>query len=224
MLFVDRKDAGDRLANRLREYAGRDDVVVLGLPRGGVPVAYRVAKALRAPLDVFLVRRLPMPGEPRLALGAVASHGLGALNDEVVHGLHVPDQSIREVASVEREALERRERAYRGGRPPAELEGRIVILVDEGIAPGSAMRAAILALRGHGPAKIVAAAPVGEAESCVHVEARADDLVCARMPTPFVSVGVWYGDFRQPTDEEIRGILARAARYAYRPLPALAEI
>jgi predicted phosphoribosyltransferase len=210
VLFRDRFEAGRRLAARLSHYARRPDVLVLGLPRGGVPVAYEVARALRAPLDVFLVRKLGIPGHEELAMGAIATGGVRILNEEVVRKLGVPDGVLDAVAARERAELERRERAYRDGRPPPDVRGRTVILVDDGLATGSTMRAAVRALRAQGPARIVVAVPVGAPETCAEFQDEADEVVCAVTPDPFYAVGLWYGDFSQTTDDEVRELLARA--------------
>jgi predicted phosphoribosyltransferase len=210
MLFSDRFDAGRRLAAELLDYADRPDVLVLALPRGGVPVAFEVARALHAPLDVFLVRKLGVPGHRELAMGAIASGGVRVLNEDVVRGLGVPDEVLDAVAARERTELERREWAYRDGRPPPAVRGRTVILVDDGLATGSTMRAAVRALRAQGPARIVVAVPVGAPETCAEFQDEADEAVCARTPDPFYAVGLWYSDFTQTTDEEVRDLLARA--------------
>ncbi len=217
MLFQDRRDAGRQLAAELLQYADRPDVLVLALPRGGVPVAYEVARLLHAPLDVFLVRKLGLPGHEELAMGAIASGGVRVLNEDVVRTLHVPEADIDASAARELRELERRERVYRDDRPFPDLSGRTVILVDDGLATGSTMRAAVAALRRQGPAWIVVAVPVGAAETCSTFQGEADEVVCARTPEPFYAVGLWYGDFSQTTDEEVRYLLERAAE---RPAPA----
>lgn len=214
MLFRDRRDAGKELARRLTTYADRKDVLVLALPRGGVPVGYDVAAALDAPLDVFLVRKLGVPGQEELALGAIASGGVRVLNEDVVDGLGIPPDVIDAVASSEQQELERRERFYRGGQPVPRVDGRIVILVDDGLATGSTMRAAVTALRQQKPAKIIVAVPVGPPQTCDELATEADEFICARTPTPFHAVGVWYKDFSQTTDEEVRDLLERAHRRA----------
>jgi putative phosphoribosyl transferase len=211
MLFRNRTEAGRQLAARLAAYAGRDDVLVLALPRGGVPVAYEVAQALHAPLDVFLVRKLGVPGHKELAMGAIASGGVQVLNEDVVRLLRIPEDAIEAVAGEELQELQRRERAYRGDRPPPNVRGRIVILIDDGLATGSTMRAAVAALRQQQPARIVVAVPVGAAETCAEFEAEADETICARTPEPFYAVGLWYGDFSQTTDAEVHDLLERAA-------------
>jgi putative phosphoribosyl transferase len=211
MLFTDRVEAGRFLASKLREYTDHPEVLVLALPRGGVPVAFEVARALRAPLDVFLVRKLGVPGHPELAMGAIASGGVRVLNEDVVGALGISRDMIEAVAAVEEQELERRERIYRGGRPPPDVRGRTVILVDDGLATGSTMRAAVAALRQHGPDRIVVAVPVGAPDTCEEFRSEADDVVCARTPEPFYAVGLWYGDFSQTTDEEVHDLLDRAA-------------
>jgi putative phosphoribosyl transferase len=209
MLFRDRTDAGRQLAARLTHYAGRDDVIVLALPRGGVPIGYEVAEALGAPLDVFLVRKLGTPGHEELAMGAIASGGVRVLNDQVVRMLRPSEDVIARVEAAERRELKRREYEYRGGRPPLDVRGKTVILVDDGLATGSTMRAAVAAVRKLGPARVVVAVPVGAAETCEEFEGEADEAVCAHEPDPFYAVGAWYDDFSQTTDEEVRDLLAR---------------
>jgi predicted phosphoribosyltransferase len=208
MIFHDRYDAGRQLAAHLTRYAGRPDVLVLALPRGGLPVAYEVARALGAPLDVFLVRKLGVPGREELAMGAIASGGVRVLNDEVVRALRIPEEVIDAVAAEEQAELERRERTYRDGRPAPDVRGRTVILVDDGLATGSSMRAAVEALRLRGPARIVVAVPVGAPETCAALREIADEVVCAYEPERF---GLWYADFSQTSDEEVRQLLVRAA-------------
>lgn len=208
--FADRRAAGRRLAELLRSYAGRSDVVVLGLPRGGVPVAYEVARALGVRLDAVLVRKLGVPDCEELAMGAVASGGARVLNDEVVRQLAIPERVIDAVAAREMEELARRERLYRGGRAPCEMRDRVVVLIDDGFATGATMRAAIRALRQAGPARIVAAAPTGAFDTCEKLKKTADEVVCAITPEPFFAVGRWYLDFGQTTDVEVCGLLARA--------------
>src|SRR5947207_3048537 len=209
MLFHDRRDAGRQLAAELSAYGGRADVVVLALPRGGVPVAYEVAKALGAPLDVFLVRKIGVPGHEELAMGAIASGGVRVVNEDVVRELGIPKSLFDAVATEELQELERRERAYRDDRPPPDVRGKTVILVDDGLATGSSMRAAIAALRRLGPAKIVVAVPVGAPEVCAEFQDVADDAVCAQTPMAFRAVGLWYEDFSQTTDEEVRELLSQ---------------
>jgi putative phosphoribosyl transferase len=206
-VFKDRREAGRLLASKVAGYAGRPDVVVLALPRGGVPVGAEVARALGVPLDVFLVRKLGLPGQEELAMGAIASGGTTVLNDEVLQWVQLPDQAIDAIISQERHELERRERAYRDDRPPVDVRGWVVILVDDGLATGSSMRAAIAALRRLRPAKIVVAVPVGAAETCAALQSVADEVVCLQIPEPFHAVGLWYQDFSQTSDEEVRDLL-----------------
>lgn len=210
-IFRDREDAGRRLSARLGAYAGRGDVTVLALPRGGVPVAFEVARALGAPLDVLVVRKLGVPGHEELAMGAIASGGVRVLNEEVVRRLRIPPWVVEAQAARERVELERRERAYRGGRPPLDVRGRTVILVDDGIATGSTLRAAVRALRLLGPARTVVAAPAGAADSCRMLAEEADEVICLQQPEPFGAVGEYYGDFPQTGDAEVRTLLERAA-------------
>jgi predicted phosphoribosyltransferase len=195
----------------LAHYTGRPDVVVLALPRGGVPVADEVARALGAPLDIFTVRKLGVPGEPELALGAIASGGVRVLNQEVVAGLGISSHTIEAVTAREQAELERRERAYRGDRPPAAVEGRLVILVDDGLATGASMRAAAEAVRHRHPARIVVAVPTAAADTCESLRALVDEVVCAETPPLFGAVGLWYEDFRETSDEEVRALLNRPA-------------
>jgi predicted phosphoribosyltransferase len=211
--FRDRTEAGLMLAERLRDYANRDDVVVLALPRGGVPVGYEVARALNAPLDVFVVRKLGLPGQEELAMGAIASGGARVLNWELIRALGIPNQVVEQVTQEEQRELERREREYRDGRPQVEVRGRTVILVDDGLATGSSMRVAVLALKQKEPAQVVVAVPVAPRESCAEMESVADHVVCAVTPEPFLGVGQWYADFSQTTDEEVRDLLRRAANF-----------
>jgi putative phosphoribosyl transferase len=211
MLFHDRSEAGRVLAEKLASYANRPDLLVLALPRGGVPVAYEVAQTLHAPLDVFLVRKLGLPGQEELAMGAIASGGTRVLNEEVVSKLNVPEEVIDMVAADEQQELNRRERDYRDGRLPPDVRGRTIILVDDGLATGSTMRAAVAALRQQAPARIIVAVPVGAPETCEDLQHEADEVVCAQTPRPFYAVGAWYDNFSQTTDEEVRDLLARAA-------------
>ena len=209
MIFKDRADAGRKLAARLTRYADRKDVLVLALPRGGVPVAYEVAKELRAPLDIFLVRKLGVPGYEELAMGAIATGGVRVVNEDVVRYLNIPDEVIDAVAANQQRELERRERAYRDNRPPPDVKGCIAILIDDGLATGSTMRAAAAALRKQGPARIVVAVPVSSRETCNEFRSEVDEIVCAVTPEPFRGVGLWYEDFSQTTDEEVRELLER---------------
>src|ERR1700719_4200373 len=208
-LFRDRREAGWLLAERLAAYANRPDVLVLALPRGGVPVAYEVASALGAPMDVFVVRKLGVPGYEELAMGAVATGGVRVLNDQLVERLGIPEQMIDAVAARELQELARRERLYREGRPPPNVRGRTVVLVDDGLATGATMQAAIEALRQLQPARIVVAVLTPSPEACEEMRAKVDDVICAIAPEPFDAVGRWYQDFSQTTDEEVRGLLAR---------------
>jgi predicted phosphoribosyltransferase len=210
--FRDRVHAGQVLAEQLGRYANRPDVLVLALPRGGVPVAYEVAVALQVPMDVFLVRKLGVPGHEELAMGAVASGGLRVLNDDVVHGLGVTEAVIDRVAEKEMIELSRREREYRGDRPEPDPGGRIVILVDDGLATGSTMRAAAQALATRQPAKIVVAVPLAAPETCQALAREVDEVICAVTPQPFYAVGLWYEDFDQTSDEAVRTLLAEARR------------
>jgi predicted phosphoribosyltransferase len=210
--YRDRRHAGTELASRLSHFEGRRDVVVLALPRGGVPVAYEIARALDAPLDVFLVRKLGVPGHRELAMGAIASGGVRVLSPDVVSWYRIPDAVIDEVALEEQAELERRERAYREGRTPIELRDRVVLLVDDGLATGASMKAAVEAVRAHSPSRIVIAVPVGAPDTCRELENVADEIVCARTPEFFSAVGQWYVDFSQTTDEEVRSLLHEAAR------------
>lgn len=212
LIFRDRADAGRRLAEELRGYAGRDDVVVLALPRGGVPVGRRIADALGAPLDVLLVRKLGAPFQPELALGAVATGGIRILNQELLGQVRVPDEEMEEVTARERAELERREQAYRGDREPLPVEGRTVILVDDGVATGSTLRAAIRSLRERAPARIVAAVPVAPAESSASLAEEVDELVCVLTPASFFGISQWYERFPQLSDDEVRELLAGDAR------------
>jgi predicted phosphoribosyltransferase len=211
MLFRDRREAGRFLACKLSAYTDRPDVLVLALPRGGVPVAYEVARALRVPLDVFLVRKLGVPGQEELAMGAIASGGVRVLNEDVVRALRIPGRVVDAVAAEERQELERRDRIYRGSRPAPDVRGRTIILIDDGLATGSTMRAAVAALRKQGPARIVVAVPLGAPETCAELEAVADEAICGTTPEPFYAVGVWYRDFSQTTDEEVHDLLEQAA-------------
>lgn len=210
--YHDRYDAGRRLASLLSAYAQRLDVVVLALPRGGVPVGSEVAMALGAPLDVFVVRKLGVPGHEELAMGAIASGGVRVLDPNVMDLAEIGEADVQRITAAEQRELERRERQYRGDRPFPDLRGKVVILVDDGLATGSTMRAAVAALRQEGPTKIVVAVPVAAPDVCESFRAVADDIVCAATPTPFHAVGLWYDDFTQTTDDEVRDLLERAQR------------
>jgi predicted phosphoribosyltransferase len=205
--FADRSAAGRELAERLSRYAGRKDIAVLGLPRGGVPVAYEVAAALAAPLDVFVVRKLGVPGHEELAMGAIASGGVRVLNERVVDEVGIDAPELEAVADRERAELERRERAYRGERDPIDVEGKTVIVVDDGLATGATMRAAITALRDRQADTIVVAVPTGSPQTCAEIGETVDEIVCARTPEEFTAVGVWYRDFEPTSDDEVRRLL-----------------
>ncbi|MCE7980068.1 MAG: phosphoribosyltransferase [Caldilinea sp. CFX5] len=207
----DRTEAGQLLAEQLTAYAGRSDVLVLGLPRGGVPVAYAIAQALQAPLDVFVVRKLGAPGQPELALGAIASGGTRVLNDDVVWSLDIDEEMIDAVVAQEQQELARRERLYRGERPPLVVRGKTVILVDDGVATGATIRAAIAALHSQRPAKLIVAVGVAPPETCTALEQEVDEVVCLLQPEPFWAVGLWFADFGATSDEEVRSLLAQAA-------------
>jgi putative phosphoribosyl transferase len=211
MKFADRRDAGRALAQtqKLQQYNDRDDVLVLALPRGGVPVAFEVAQALRAPLDIFIVRKLGIPGHEEYAMGAIATGGVRVMNPQAA-GL-VPEAAIEAVARREQQELERRERLYRGDRSPPEIAGRTVILVDDGLATGSTMRAAALAVRQQNPKRVVVAVPVAAPETCDEFRNEVDEVVCAFTPSPFRAVGLWYDNFDQTTDEEVHELVDAAA-------------
>jgi putative phosphoribosyl transferase len=209
--FRDRAEGGRALGRILAErYGGRDDVVVLALPRGGAPVGLEVAHALGAPLDVFLVRKLGVPGREELAMGAIATGGARVLNEDVVSVLGIPEETIEAVAREEERELERRARAFRGDRPDPDVAGKVVVLVDDGLATGSTMRAAVAALRRHAPARIVVGVPVGARGTCQEMAREVDDVACAALPEPFFAVGQGYEDFMQTSDEEVRDCLRRA--------------
>ena len=212
--FRNRTDAGRHLAEKLAAYANRSDVLVLALPRGGVPVGFEVARAVGAPLDVFLVRKLGVPGYEELAMGAVATGGVRVLNDEIVRGLGISEHEIDTVVARELQELARRERLYRGDRSPPDVTGRTVILVDDGLATGATMRAAVAALRQQQPARIVIAVPTASPDTSEALKAEADDVICVITPEPFFAVGHWYDDFTQTTDEVVRELLARGGSTA----------
>ncbi len=211
-IFQDRREAGQLLADKLSAYEGRTDLLVLALPRGGVPVGYEVARALGAPLDVFVVRKLGVPGHEELAMGAVAGGGVRVLNESLRSELGVTDAALAAITRDELRELERRELLYRNGRPPLAVRDKTAILVDDGLATGSSMLAAIGALRRLGPARIVVAIPTGAPETCEQLRAEVDELVAVITPEPFHAVGLWYRDFSQTSDDEVRDLLARAAR------------
>jgi predicted phosphoribosyltransferase len=209
--FQDRQEAGRMLAEALRSYAGRDDLLVLALPRGGVPVGLEVARALGAPLDVMLVRKLGVPGHEELAMGAIASGGVRIVSEDVVRAFGIPDRVLASVAAVEEEELHRRERAYREDRPIPDMRGKTVILVDDGLATGATMRAAVATLRAMGASRVVAAAPVAPPETCLALREVVDQMICVLTPDPFLAVGAWYEDFSETSDETVRALLRRAA-------------
>jgi putative phosphoribosyl transferase len=211
--FLNRTEAGQILAENLSSYANREEVVVLALPRGGVPVAAEVAKGLNAPLDVFVVRKLGLPGHPELAMGAIASGGVRVFNGEVVNALRIPDEVIDTVSAQELIELQRREKAYRADLPPLDVEGKIVIVVDDGVATGSTMLAAASALRQLNACRIVVAVPVIAASTYYELRPAADEVAAVIMPENFYAVGLWYKDFSQTSDEEVRDLLAQAARH-----------
>ncbi len=214
ILFKNRGEAGRRLGRALEAYAGRSDVVVLALPRGGVPVAYEVARHLNAPLDLLIVRKLGTPGYEELAMGAIASGGITVLNREVMSIYRIGEETMRAAIAREQQELERRERLYRGDRPFPKIEDRCVILVDDGIATGATLRAGVNALRHRRPARLVVAVPVGPQETVERLRSEADDVVCLEIPEPFFAVGQAYLDFSQTTDDEVRKLLAQAWREA----------
>ena len=212
MLFRDRSEAGQKLAQKLKAYANRQDVLVLGLPRGGVPVAFEVAQALNAPLDVFLVRKLGVPGQNEFAMGAIASAGVRILNQKVITGLNISSEAIARTAAQAQRELERREYLYRGDRPPLDLRDRTIILVDDGMATGATMHAAAIAIRKKQPKQIIAAVPVSASEACDKLQVEVDEIICAETPRPFVAVGVWYRYFSQTTDAQVQNLLQMAAK------------
>jgi putative phosphoribosyl transferase len=217
--FRDRREAGRLLAKRLAQYKGRTDVLVLALPRGGVPVAHEITAELHAPMDVFVVRKLGVPWQPELAMGAIASDGVEVLNGDVVTACRIPPRVIREVAEREASELRRRLLQYRGDRPLPVISGRTVILVDDGLATGSTMRAAVMAVRHEQPAAVIVAVPVGAASTCAELRSEVDEIVCLHSPPDFSAVGLWYDDFSPTSDEEVRRLLAAhpAPQPAVRP-------
>lgn len=224
MRFHDRADAGRQLATRLAAFADRSDVIVLALPRGGVPVADEVATRLEAPLDLFLVRKLGVPGHAELAMGAIAEGGIEVLSDDLIRQLHIPQALVQQAASRERVELDRRAALYRDGRKPPVVRDRTVIVVDDGLATGASMQAAVRALRQLGPARIVVAAPVGARETCERLRLLADEVVCLATPEPFNAVGLWYAEFPQTSDEDVRRLIARHARADGSPSSSAREI
>lgn len=218
--FRDRTDAGRRLARELARYADDPNVRVLALPRGGVPVAFEVARELDAPLDVFIVRKLGVPGHEEFAMGAIATGGVRLIDEDIVRQLRISADEVEAVVSAEQQELERRERLYRGNRPPPDVAGRTVILVDDGLATGASMRVAVAALRLENPARIVVAVPIAPPDTCEALRRLADDAVCAVTPERFYAVGLWYEDFEQTTDEEVHELIERSRReHAHAPLP-----
>jgi len=214
MIFSNRTDAGRRLAGRLTAYANRPDVIVLGLPRGGVPVAFEVAKALHAPLDVFLSRKLGVPAQEELAFGAVATGGVRVLDRDIIREVGISDEEVERVTENVKKELERRERVYRAGRPPLKVEGQTVLLVDDGIATGSSIRAGVNALKQMKPARLVIAVPVAPASTCHRLRAEVDELVCLHTPELFYAIGQFYEDFSQLTDEEVIDLLRQSTQPA----------
>ena len=210
MLFRDRAEAGRFLALKLAAHADRQDTVVLALPRGGVPVAFEVAKSLNVPLDVFIVRKLGVPGQEELAMGATATGKVRVLNQDIITALGISDEVVDSVIAREERELQRREELYRGDRPACQVEGKTVILVDDGLATGSTMHAAVLALRRRKPARVIAAVPVAAVSTCEEFKDEVDEIVCATTPNPFYAVGQWYEDFSQTTDGEVQELLRRA--------------
>lgn len=211
MIYRNRSEAGKILGAHLSDYADRDDVIVLALPRGGVPVAFEVAKILKSPIDILLVRKIGVPGHEELAMGAISTGGVRVLNDEVVEYWRIPETVIDSVAEEELHELERREREYRGDRPEPEVHGKVVILIDDGLATGSTMRAAVASLRRQNPARIVVAVPVSAPQTCDEYRMGADEIICVITPEAFYGVGQWYEDFSQTTDQEVRDLLRKAS-------------
>jgi predicted phosphoribosyltransferase len=209
--FADRRHAGAVLAKHLDMYLGREDLVVLALPRGGVPIAYEVARHLHAPLDVLVVRKLGAPGHPEYAMGAIAGGGISVLDEAFVHAQRIPARVIEAIVERERAEVVRRERAYRANRPPVAVRGQIAVVVDDGLATGATMQAAVMALRRLSPAGIVVAVPVGSRQACEALSATADQVVCPLMPEPFSAVGLWYADFSETTDDEVRRFMTQAS-------------
>jgi putative phosphoribosyl transferase len=210
MNFKNRTEAGRKLAEKLTRYAGKENLLILALPRGGVPVAFEVAKTLRAPLDVFVVRKLGVPGQEELAMGAIASGGVRVLNEEIIRHLGIFEDVIARISANERRELERREFAYRGGRAAPDIAGKKVILVDDGLATGATMRAAVNAIKAQGPEKLIVAVPTGAPDTCDMIRKMVDEIVCLITPTPFGGVGAWYQDFSQTSDREVQQLLKEA--------------
>ena len=211
MIFRDRTEAGQVLASKLTKYLNQVDTVILALPRGGVPVAYEIGKELGLPVDIFVVRKLGVPGHEELAMGAIASGGIRHINRDVVDQLRIDSETIEVASRREQKEIERREQLYRGQRPPVDVRNKTVILVDDGLATGSTMRAAIAALRQHRPARIVVAVPAAAPQTCSEIADEVDEIICATTPEPFYAVGQWYQEFSQTTDEEVRDLLARSS-------------
>ena len=211
MIFRDRTEAGQVLASKLTKYVNQVNTVILALPRGGVPVAYEIGKELGLPVDIFVVRKLGVPGHEELAMGAIASGGVRHINRDVVDQLRIDSETIDVASRREQKEIERRERLYRGQRPPVDVRNKTVILVDDGLATGSTMRAAIAALRQHRPARIVVAVPAAAPQTCSEIADEVDEIICAATPEPFYAVGQWYQEFSQTTDEEVRDLLARTS-------------
>jgi putative phosphoribosyl transferase len=214
MTFADRTDAGRKLAKELARFTGEKNLLILGLPRGGVPVAFEVAKALRAPLDVFVVRKLGVPGQEELAMGAIASGGVRVLNEEIIRSLDIFEDQIARVAANEQRELERREFVYRSGRATPEISGNTIILVDDGLATGATMRAAVHAIKAQNPRKLVVAVPTAAPDTCALLRRMVDEIICLITPTPFGGVGAWYRDFSQTSDREVQQLLKESEEFA----------
>ena len=210
-IFQDRSDAGKFVAQKLMHHANDPSVLVLALPRGGVPVAFEVARRLSAPLDVFVVRKLGVPGYEELAMGAIASGGVRVLNEELIQRLSIPPSAIEALTREEEHELARREKAFRGSREPAQIQGHTVILIDDGLATGASMRAAVRALRQQNPAYLTVAVPIGSRDTCDHFRTEVDELICGDTPEPFFAIGTWYSNFLPTTDDEVRHLLDHAA-------------
>jgi putative phosphoribosyl transferase len=215
MTFTDRTDAGRKLAEELVKFAGEKNLLILALPRGGVPVAFEVAKALGAPLDVFVVRKLGVPGQEELAMGAIASGGVRVLNEEIIRSLDIFEDQIARVAANEQRELERREFVYRSGRSVSDLAGKTIILIDDGLATGATMRAAVHAIKAQNPRKLVVAVPTSAPDTCAMIRKMVDETICLITPTPFGGVGAWYRDFSQTSDREVQQLLKEAENLAF---------